>query len=53
MAVPMTWLMNMDLGEASAVETMLIMTPQAARLAMTPPAPAPAHAPITKMASFP
>ncbi|OAY78772.1 hypothetical protein ACMD2_08441 [Ananas comosus] len=38
---------------SAAVETMLIMTPQAARPASTPPCDAPAQAPMVKMASLP
>ncbi|BAF15266.1 Os04g0524700 [Oryza sativa Japonica Group] len=65
-AVPITWLTNMDLGDASvrypvlkscirsdAVDTMLIITPQAASPTSTPPFDAPAHAPKMKMASLP
>uniref|UniRef100_A0A9I9E7E9 Uncharacterized protein n=1 Tax=Cucumis melo TaxID=3656 RepID=A0A9I9E7E9_CUCME len=45
--------MELDGESFDAVETMFIITPQAARPAMTPPCAAPAHAPIVKMASFP
>ncbi|KAG7033390.1 hypothetical protein SDJN02_07446, partial [Cucurbita argyrosperma subsp. argyrosperma] len=61
MAVPITWLTNIDRGEDSvmypvlkscirsdAVETMFIITPQAAKPATTPPCEAPAHAPILR-----
>nr|GMD62769.1 hypothetical protein ACMD2_05090 [Ipomoea batatas] len=39
--------------KSEAVETMFIMTPQAAKPAKTPPCDLPAHAPIVKIASFP
>ncbi|KAL4572660.1 hypothetical protein LXL04_019442 [Taraxacum kok-saghyz] len=38
---------------SDAVETIFIMTPHAANPAKTPPFGPPAHAPITKIASFP